>query len=445
MARRALAPFVCAVAAIATLGAARGSQDVTSTSLLAIERWVAAVDQHAPGRMDAAVRTVWTLSPAARLELIPGMELFLKALTGKATVIESTPPKKRIVEIALDRARTGANRFLERAAVLHADAAMSSAHAPAQPAEKAIRPPHPGGHPSPFFPEGDLILDTDGEVIGNTGRNWNWTFARSLLDLVAPRPAEDPFVEVWYHATTANMLGNGQYGEATAHLQHAAALLPEDARLLFDRACLAEFNGLSVSQELLTDEDLSAMRLRRNPNGVRSANGPRVSSVAAQTGIPPAEVANAEAEHLFRRALSVDPALAEARVRLARLLDLRGHHQEADAELTAALAASRDPVVTFYAHLFAGRANRELDRGQAAASHYHEALVLFPDAQSALLGASQTALLGGDVSTALAHVRRLGEAGSRTDAITDPWWMYRVGAGRNTNALLEEMWAAALR
>lgn len=441
MARCALAPFVCAVAAIATLGAAPGSQDVSATSLLAVERWVAAVDQHTAGRIDPAVQMVWALSPAARLELAPGMELFLKALMGKATVIESAP-KKRIVELARDRARIGGNRFLERAAALHADAAMSSARAPAQPAEKPIPPPRPGGHPSPFFPEGDLILDTDGEVIGHTGRNWNWTFARSLLDLVAPRPAEDPFVAVWYHATTASMLGNGQYGEATAHLQHAAALLPDDARLLFDRACLSEFNGLSVSQELLTDEDLSAMRLRRNPNGVRSANGPRVSSVAAQAGIPPAEVANAEAEQLFRRALSVDPALAEARVRLARLLDLRGHHQEADAELTAALAASRDPVVRFYAHLFAGRANRELGRGEAAARHYREALALFPEAQSALLGASQTALLGGDVSAALAHVRRLGEAGSRTDAITDPWWMYRVGAGRNTNALLEEMWAA---
>ena len=442
MARRTLAPVICAVAALATLGAASGSQDVAPTSLLAVERWVAAVDEHTPGRVDAAVRTVWTLSPAARLELIPGMELFLKALTGKATVIESTPPKKRIAEIALDHARTGANRFLERAAVLHADAAMASARAPAQPAEKAIRPPHPGGHPSPFFPEGDLILDTDGEVIGRTGRNWNWTFARSLLDLVAPRPVDDPFVGVWYHATTADMLGKGQYGEATAHLQHAAVLLPEDARLLFDRACLAEFNGLPVSQELLTDEDLSAMRLRGNPNGVRSANGPRLSPVAAQAGIPPAEVANAEAERLFRRALSADPALAEARVRLARLLDLRGHHQEADAELTTALAASREPDVMFYAHLFAGRANRELGRGEAAASHYREALALFPDAQSALLGASQTALLGGDVSAALAHVRRVGAGAAPTDAITDPWWMYRVGAGRNAGALLAEMWAA---
>jgi hypothetical protein len=440
MVRRALAPFVCAAAAIATLGAIPRSQDVTATPLVAVERWVAAVDQHTAGRIDPAVQMVWTLSPAARLELAPGMELFLKALMGKVTVIESAP-KKRVVEIARDRARIGANRFLERAAVLHADAAMSNARAPAQPAEKPIPPSGPGGHPSPFFPEGNLILDTDGEVIGHTGRNWNWTFARSLLDLVAPRPADDSFVELWYHATTAHMLGNGQYGEATAHLQHAAALLPDDAPLLFDRACLSEFNGLPVSQELLTDEDLNAMRLRRDPNGVRSGSGPRVSSVAAQAGIPPAEVANAEAERLFRRALSADPALVEARVRLARLLDLRGHHQEADAELTAALAASRDPVVTFYAHLFAGRANRELGRGEAAARHYREALALFPDAQSALLGASQTALLGGDVSAALAHVRRLGEAAARADATVDPWWIYRLGAGRNADTLLEKIWA----
>ena len=119
------------------------------------------------------------------------------------------------------------------------------------------------------------------------------------------------------------------------------------------------------------------------------------------------------------------PRFVEARVRLARLLDLRKRHEEAAAELKIALAGNPPGIVAFHAHLFAGRAAQA--RGEAAgASHYEDAIALFPDAQSARLASSQLALLGADVPATLAPIQRLG---ARSAVFTaDPWWQYHLGA-----------------
>src|SRR6185436_18875796 len=232
------------------------------------------------------------------------------------------------------------------AAVLHSDAAVNQRRAPRQAPRASRARVEPD---SPLFPKGELIEDDDGEFKGRRDPNWNWSFARSLLDLVTPRPADDPFVAEWYHATTAHMFRENAYGEARPHLDHAAALLPDDAGVLFDLACLSEVQGLPISQALLTDADLVALRFKYAP-GKSISSGPPVSTMARIAGIPPVEVANADAEKFFRQTLKADPSFSEARVRLARLLILRNRDAEADRELTAALFAIRDPVVAYYAH-----------------------------------------------------------------------------------------------
>jgi Flp pilus assembly protein TadD len=78
--------------------------------------------------------------------------------------------------------------------------------------------------------------------------------------------------------------------------------------------------------------------------------------------IPAAEKTNGEAERLYRRSLAVDPLLIEVRVRLARLLDLRGRDEEAAAELETALSGEPIGEVAFYAHLIAGRVAQDLGR-----------------------------------------------------------------------------------
>ena len=233
------------------------------------------------------------------------------------------------------------------------------------------------------------------------------------------------------------MVGKGWYGEMTPHLQRAAEVLPDDARILFDRACYAEILGLPKSQVLLSDDDVFALESQRTGRRVpRPAGGG-----AVQLGIPLAAATNDEAERLFRRALKVDPDYVEARVRLARLLELRKRHEEAAAELATALAAKPTGYVAYYAHLFAGRAAQALGRIDEAMAHYREASALYPGAQSALLAESQAALLGADVPGTLGPIDRL----DHSSTAKDPWWQYDLAAGRDAEALLRDMWAKVPR
>ncbi len=61
-----------------------------------------------------------------------------------------------------------------------------------------------------------------------------------------------------------------------------------------------------------------------------------------------------DAESLFRKALKAQPDHLEARIRLARVLGLRGEHAEAEALLRKAVADAKEPLLQYYAQLFLG-------------------------------------------------------------------------------------------
>src|SRR5262249_55581206 len=98
-----------------------------------------------------------------------------------------------------------------------------------------------------------------------------------------------------------------------------------------------------------------------------------------------------------------------------------------------------EPVTAFFARLVAGRIARARGRSVESLDHYAAALKLFPDAQSALLGASQAAVMGSDIAAALSFVRKLGPGTATFEA--DPWLLYRDGAGRDAKQLLAGPWA----
>jgi hypothetical protein len=418
---------------LTTGGAASGPNEITGATAAAVGRWVASVRSHTPGRRDAAMRQIAALTFAKRVELNPGMTLFLAAIHGKR-VSTASDSEKLIVELAKGAAQNpGPDIFLKRAAVLHSDTALQShgdGPAPAAPEERIPQ----SVAATPLLTRHGLFLDKDGEIVGEVFADWNWPFARSLLDLLVPRPADDPFVATWYHATTAFMLQKGLFGEALTHLERAAAVLPDDPLVLFDRASYSEIQGLPVTQVLLSESDLLALRSQRQ--GRRSAIRTPADSKPMQLSIPLPEVTNDEAERLFRRALRVDPEFVEARVRLARLLEERGRYQEAAAELSTVFAAKPTGPVAFYAHLFAGRAAQGLGRIDEAAGHYREAAALFPGAQSAQLALSQAALLGADVPATLEAIEHL----DTSPTARDPWWEYHLAAGRDADDLLRDVW-----
>lgn len=449
-----------------TLVTSGASGQITPVTVAALKSWIEAVKTHTPGRVDAAVGSVAALSYKAREELNVGMEFFLHVLMGGIYDTKRNRAAQMVAELAHGAGNPDADSFLKQATVLHSDAAEYGDRFPVPsngvpnatpPNSQKLQPGAgmgamtivPDKPVPPLLTTNRLVLHMDGQLLGDVVASWNWPFARRLLDLVGadkralrqPQPRPDPFVGAWYHTTTAYMFASGSYGDATPHLQHATDILPDDARILFHRGCYAEILGLPMHQALLSERDVVGQRA-----GGRYFGGPPTwtdPGSAPALRIPSAEKTNAEAERLFRRALAIDPSLLEARVRLARLLDLRKRHEEAAAELKTVLAGNPRGVVGFYAHLFAGRVAQTMGRAGEASRHYQDALTLFPDAQSALLASSQVGLLGADVPAALAPVQRLG---ARSAVFTaDPWWQYHLGAGRDAADLLKALRASVPR
>jgi tetratricopeptide (TPR) repeat protein len=421
-----------AVLAIASLTAVPPAGAQTKASADALERWITAVKTHVPGHADAAARLMAGLSYNDRLQLNPAMELFFKALRGEDVPIRSDPQRQIADLFRSVRTQPGLIGFISRAAVLHGDAAIFADRFGPPPDDAPPPPtPRPGRRvdpPPPLLWSERYTSHTDGRVVGDEPANWNWPFARSLLDLFFlegtrhdPGIATDDdrrFAAEWYHAVAAYMMAAGNLGDLRGHLQHAAELMPDDARVEFDRACFAEALGLPYNQTLRDDPGF------------------------ARTGVelPSAEKVDSAAERLFRRALEIDPWFVEARVRLARLLNHRGQHEEAAAEIARALDAKMAGAIGFYAHIFAGRIASARGRYDEALQQYRAASALFPDAQSARLGASQAALMAADVPAALAPLELLG-----TGVLTltdDPWWQYKLGAGRDVDPLMAHLWTA---
>jgi tetratricopeptide (TPR) repeat protein len=437
-------------------------KNINDASLAALKTWVNAVQTHEPGRADASVITVTGFSYETREDLNTGVELFLAMLMGWTV---NTDDDNKAAQAIVAVGRAAGKNFLKQAAVLHSDAAAYGHLFPVPVADAAkastrraqelqVRRGRPEIIPldepiPPLLRTDRLLLNKDGQIVGEVVSSWNWPFARSLLDLLSARPvkkifsegrperATDPFVGAWYHATTAYMFARGLYGVATPHLHHASMVLPDDALALFDRGCYAEILGLPMHQALVPSPDVG-----QRARGTGAATWTTPASEPALR-IPPAAKTNAEAERLFRRALTIHPSLVEARVRLARLLQLGGRYDESAAELKTTLAANPTGVVAFYAHLFTGRAMQALGHVDEASRHYHEASVLFPDAQSALLASSQLALLQSDVPATLAPLERLGARAAVFTA--DPWWQYHLAAGRDADVLLKAMWARVPR
>jgi tetratricopeptide (TPR) repeat protein len=397
--------------------------------LLIVERWSRAVLDHQPGRHDSAVDFVNGMTPEDRKRLASGLDVFLRALTKKALTTMEVEAK-RLAELGADASRTpGTNQFLARAAALHADAAMIAPYSISE---------APKVSPIGAVETGGIVAVNDGEFRGVVVSNWGWAFGRRLLDQTQPGPAGDPFVAAWYHATAAFMMQRGYLGEAAPHLDRAMQIFSNDARIVFDKACLAEALGLPRARQAM--EDPRTQQVLAPPNlqpGFRS--GAAMNNVVAGKNTLLSKVqTEAEAERWFRRAFSLDPTMGEARIRLGRLYESQGRHDAALTELTAGIRLTRDEVARFFGHLFAARASTALKRPADAAAHVKQALALFPNAQSALIAASQLALVNADASAALEAVRRLSQIEPETRG--DPWWHYHSGMGRYADTLLQDLW-----
>ena len=96
----------------------------------------------------------------------------------------------------------------------------------------------------------------------------------------------------------------------------------------------------------------------------------------------------ARAEQAFRRALALDPTMAEARVRLGRVLWFVDRGDEAEAELERAVreaTAANAPALVYLADLFLGELNEDREQFADARAAYERAARALPSGQVARL------------------------------------------------------------
>ena len=168
----------------------------------------------------------------------------------------------------------------------------------------------------------------------------------------------------------------------------------------------------------------------------------RPGLVSAPRALTSASARDAEAKGLFERALAIDPHLPETRVRWARLLELDKRWSDAARQIGLALADSPDPDVAFLAHLVGARAAMAVNAPADAENHLAQALDLFPEAQSAILAASNVALIRGDSILAQARLDVLAAPARNTSPAADPWRVYPLGPGRHPDPPLQALWQA---
>jgi tetratricopeptide (TPR) repeat protein len=314
------------------------------------------------------------------------------------------PALRRLSErVAADRMHDEDNFILRRGALLHADIAM---FIPA-----AVEPIKPI---APLGPQRVRMQTSDGLQVDLTQVATHWEIARMLLDAVKSRGRDD-MVRLWYRATAAWMQSREDHD--TDHLDRARAMFPDDADILFLSGCQHETYASPGIQ--------GPMRTAVIPTGVR-----------IDVGSDRAELKQAEA--FFRRTLAANPSMAEAHLRLGRVLSLLERPADAVPELREAIASTEEDLLRYYGQLFLGAAEEMLSHFDAARDAYAAAAMLSPDAQSPRLALSALARRRGNRADALRELTQILEPPAEEQA-DDPWWTYHIAQARNVDELLEQL------
>jgi tetratricopeptide (TPR) repeat protein len=417
----------------------RAADEVT-TRLGRLEQWLAAIAAHRPGALDDSVllinawneqqlRLIW-IDVSSIVSLVREPDVLLSGAEpqsrstrparrmspGNASLLYTDGELHRLRALARQVSPTGEsgpeNDILKRGAMLHADI------------ELVVPINNRGSASGTRSGDGGLtVFMNDGRQTGSQNVINHWDMGRRLLAQVhapkglktTPDPDADETVRRWYLVGCAYMAGTAFI--EPMHFTRALELFPDDPEILFFAASAHEtFAGVRMQ---------SAMRSIKAPRDVR---------FDVQDGS--AELR--QAEQLYKLALERNPHFIEARVRLGRVLGLRGRHQEAVEQLRFGVSAT-EPLLQYYAHLFLGREYETLGNGPDARRSYERAAALVPTAQSPLLGLSRVADEAGDRAAARDAIARLVNLRVTDQKRADPWWVYEIVPARGVDGLLADL------
>jgi tetratricopeptide (TPR) repeat protein len=146
-----------------------------------------------------------------------------------------------------------------------------------------------------------------------------------------------------------------------------------------------------------------------------------------------------KAEEYHREAIARDAALAEAHVRLGRVLQQRGKLEDARAVLEAARRLESPSEVGYLATLFLAGVTEAANKPPAPAFDlYAELVKRWPECQSGHLGLSRAHSARGNGQAALDALEPLRKEPERR-ACFDAWWVYQSGQAWRLKAMLEAL------
>lgn len=407
------------VLALTLLLAFPSSAAADERAVLRLKGWIDAVDAHAAGEADAAfgLVTAWTYDDLEFMR--PYIEALVPApydRNGERARRRRRLGRDAVAILELTRAlqeRGDFDAFRKRAVMLHTDAGIRG------PQPQLVRPPTELELRYRRQSERRVIVKSfDGQVQHYELQNLHWELAMDVLEALPVTPALDPLVGQWYRAIGAYFARERRFADALVHFERARRVVPDHAGVLYGEACLQETLGAPRIQNYV--------RITTLPSGLFIQG---VSSPATHYR---------RAEGLLRRALAADPALAEANLRLGRVLTQLDRNEEALPYLRTAVASTTDPASNYYAHLFTGDAAHALGRRDEARRQYENAIAIFPDSQAARLALGVVLRSEGDREGARAAIDPALEPSPRAED-DDPWWDYYDGDARQVERLLADL------
>lgn len=404
-----------AAALVALADTSVGAQTLKNNSpVAALQKWVAQIDAHDPGEMDAPVIADAGLKPIDRGLLVGIAAPFVAYLrvfdgTNEIPKVRLSPLEKALVKELAARV-TGKRTFsewLHRAVMFETDVAILAPEVTAD----AMRDAKGTGL-------AEAVHADDGELGARNLLNWHFQLARELVDQRATA-VSDVFAASWYHTVALYQLDLMLLGEMAPHLQRADQLFPSDARIQFDLACLSDAMGSARVQAVMV--------------GGYSGN-----STAFRPNVPGETNAERRASAQFAQTLQLDSSFAEPRVRLARLMEKNGKPQDALSLLADASRLTMSPELEYISHLIAARASGAVGKFAEGRAHVKAALALFPSAQAPLVALTQLSLESGDMEGAVSAASQL-RLNPERDERNDPWWIYFQATWLNNRKLLDDL------
>jgi tetratricopeptide (TPR) repeat protein len=409
-------------ALIVSLGLAAAADNPQAMRWL--HEWVMAVDAHVAGERDDPLATVaaWTIND---VEL---MRPYLEAFAGVPVNTSPRTLRRQMISgndfAAIKRlaggrqARSSFDEFRRRAAIYHTDIALlhSMPVIVKAPVPRQQQPAWRRGEPQPAID----VKTADARLEHFEVANPHWTVARAMLETLPVKPQRDPMVAQWYRAIGAHFARQHNAADALRHFERAREFVADDPGVQFGEACLQETLGSPSVQNFA--------RTTMLPNGL------------VLLGVSTPSTHFRRAESLLKRAIATRPDFVDAQLRLGRVLIELRQHDMALQQLAKVIAGTRDPVLTYYAHLFSGDAAMALSRPSEARASYERALASHPAAQAARIGLAAALRASGDRSAAVSAVMiTLSTPLESRDVSDDPWWQYYEGDAANVERLLTEL------